>query len=409
MNTLSYLKYSAVSALLSLPLTLSADWSVVVDFEDYAITSDESAIQSEGWVFQDWDFAGFPDCAGTVDCTGVREIVSAPYGGNGKSISIRALNPDEENPANARAIAAFQMPSSAEVPLGGEATFYLRFAFEGYQLAHHFGLTTKTEPVSGSGEPRHNYSDLGPGVQVALHQAIERDTLAAWEDYQVHFWADATLEPDLDLEPGIWYELWFHIRNLSVAEGGGYYDLYIRGGDFGDGEPMYLPNPHDSALDDWGFRDKQDKPLVRFLTISNGYSADVAAGIAGDAIYFDDMYIDLAGKNLTTPDSTGTPTWAGLPIVDGWVVAGTKYFGWLNVVRKPWLYCLSTESYVYFPESYYSASGSWAYFLDYGEVSDVGGSSSTGWYFDSTLDTWVFIPGDPGAGSGWIYVIETGA
>jgi hypothetical protein len=142
----SLIKLSYTAAVSVAALNLSAQWVKIVDFDDYEVTACESClIDEKGWIFQDWDFIGFPQCVdGTNDCTGLRAIIPAPFGGTGNAMEIRAGDPAQSLVANARSITAFPLP--VEVPSGAVATFYMRFAIERNELAHHFGLAQNDAP-----------------------------------------------------------------------------------------------------------------------------------------------------------------------------------------------------------------------------------------------------------------------
>jgi hypothetical protein len=372
MNTLKNFSTGAVAALFC-ATAVQADWARIFDGEDSAVTSDESALEAEGWVFQDYDFAGFADCEGVIDCTGVREIITAPYDGNGNVVSIRATDPAVTGAANGRSASAFQFPDGVEVPSGEIATIYLRFAFEGYQVAHHFGFTSVTEPVSGPNTPTHNYSDLGPTTQVSLHQATTQETLAVYETYKNSWWTSVTQDATKILEPGVWYELWYQLDNATVAEGGGFFELYIRGGAWGDGEPVHLFNwvIADTSFTDWGFRDKEDAALTRFLNIANGGTPDAAMGQTQDAIYFDDMYVTVGEHVLTVPPiRTGGGGGIDWPDEEGESTVVPAFGTVWYVPGDNWYW---TSNYGFVWTGHYEQSG---YFYNYCPSDTV-----TGWYY----------------------------
>jgi hypothetical protein len=385
--------YFLLSGFCALGSALSADWSRVVDFEEYDLTDQESEIQAEGWIFQDYDFAGYPECVdGSRDCTGVREIVAAPYDGNGKAILIRGSDPEEVDPANTRSGSAF--PLGTEIPVGESAMFYLRFAAEGREISAHFGLTSDTGPMNDNADntaTRIDYPDLAVTSQVSFPS---RETLGVYNG----FWRDATLDSTEVISPETWYELWYHIRNESPSNGGGYFDIYIRGGVFTDVtllENPYLPS--DVTYTDWVFRDVQDKPLARFVNVSN--SGNPVEFVRSDAIFFDDMYLDLSvdgdTPNLTTP-----------PLRAGDVVTGPESlwddvqadsngwkqtpWGWVYDAKYPWIYQYPADAWLYILAE--GSTKNSIYFYD---------ASEGDWFWGSELyGAWHFNLQDPTYGNG---------
>lgn len=55
------------------------------------------------------------------------------------------------------------------------------------------------------------------------------------------------------------------------------------------------------------------------------------------------------------------PTWAGYPIVDGWVDTG-DWLGWLYVDFDPWIYSHTLKNFMFFPDEP-DANGAWMYVL----------------------------------------------
>lgn len=367
------------AGMLAAPIA-DAQWLKVFDADDWEVTADEADLQAHGWIFQDWDFVGYPACIdGTRDCTGVREVVPAPYGGKGNAVMIRGGDPNVVDPANSRPISAFPLPQT--IPLGGTATFYLKFAAGGVGLGAHFGLTATTAPTNDSGDTgaRHDYPNLATSAQVTLY---ERSTLGVYHG----FWSDATLDPELILETETWYELWYHITHAPSSEGGGYFELYIRGGAFGDGEPYHLKNPYDQPFTEWSFREVADAPLARFLNVQP--AGNPATNVPRtDPFYFDDMYLLLDEFSLEAPGDgdviTHESLWSSLEDYDGWKPGG---IGWLYDGFYPWIYH-GTAGWLYVsPEGatldsmyiFNLETGSWLWSSD----------SFSGWYYDYSSNSW---------------------
>jgi len=65
---------------------------------------------------------------------------------------------------------------------------------------------------------------------------------------------------------------------------------------------------------------------------------------------------------IETRDTGADPTWAGWPVVDGWVNTGS-FIGWLYVDggNPDWVRSLSLDKYIFLPESSVGNGGAWVY------------------------------------------------
>ncbi|MCD8481189.1 MAG: hypothetical protein LR015_00020 [Verrucomicrobia bacterium] len=70
---------------------------------------------------------------------------------------------------------------------------------------------------------------------------------------------------------------------------------------------------------------------------------------------------DIQIAVASTGEGGGDNSWAGFPIVDGWVDTG-DWLGWLYVEYAPWIYSQILNNFLYIPEEP-SAHGVWAYAL----------------------------------------------
>lgn len=340
----------------------SAEWTKVADFEDYNQTTDEAEFIAQGWIFQDWDYYGYPECVdGTKDCTGYRAVVAAPFGGSGNVFEIRAGDPTVNEPVNSRSITAFPLP--VEIPVNGTATFYQKVAFERPEAAHHWGLTVVAEPVNGPDEPHHGYGDLGTSTATDFFgNQLPRVHQGGW--------VGATEDLDGVMVPEIWYEFWYHISNNDQSLGSGVFELYIRGGVYE--EITHLPNytlPQDlidAGVTVWQFRNRVEEPITRWLNVTNtGNPAERYNGVG--AMYIDDMYIALDEFTLEVPDggTVNPDTWAGYPVLESGDCDTGSLLGWVNVNYKPYIFSYSLNQWMYIDESAVSSSGAWAYVFSF--------------------------------------------
>lgn len=382
---LKYLTLGGAVGLLAVT-ALHAEWTRVVDFESYELTTDESQIAEQGWLFQDYDFAGYVECTdGSRDCSGLRAIVEAPYeGGNGKAILVRAGDPDVVDPSNTRSVTAFDLPEP--IPFGEVGTFYMRFAVDSREISAHWGLTTYTEPGSDNGV-FHSYGDLATASQVAFDV---RETLGLYNGG----WVDATTNPDQVLATETWYEMWYQIHNVTD----GYADVFIRGGVFG--ELTHLKNPYLDGFTDWAFRDKREGPLARFLCIMVlGIPHQNPVRFGG--IFFDDMWINVgeltteqpdlrAGGGDDNPPPAPTSLWENVePEPDSdWKWTG---IGWVFDVAYPWIYHDSAQSWMYVAHEFSTLEGILLY-----------EDASQGWLWTSNAyGGWYYSYAGEGTWSDW--------
>lgn len=349
-------------------------WVEIQNFESLALSNDEAAIsQASGMIYQDWDFYRKPECEqGLWDCTGVREIIANPYG-DGTVLSLRGSPPDVF--WNARSMTAFPIPEEGHIPLGGKATFYLKFAIESFQLSTSFGFTDKVidpwvaRPVPPA-DQKHEYGDLRVTTQMrspdGVHQVYENFT-PGWKP---------SLAAPLAFEPGVWYEIWWHVDNQAEENGGGWFDIYVKGGAFGE-TPRILPNIYLPAeliaagITQWNFRSGTALgPITRFLNAMGTGTTDEANPAGTGAAYFDDIYV-YPGEYLLDAPTGDTPpksfftssVWYPFPNDTLWSLA-TPDFIWVGA--WPFVYN-------------YSGGGSWWYVFP--------GSEDDGFFFFNFADS----------------------
>lgn len=136
-----------------------------------------------------------------------------------------------------------------------------------------------------------------------------------------------------------WYSLWYVIRH-----GQNTFDLYIQGGDQFPEQTLLYENAE--------YRKKTFEPLITFaITTSAGNLADGLKSL--DNGYFDDIYVDITGANLTSPvGDTPTPTTAipgATELGDNW--ESHPVFGVYNVTFWPWAFHINLGFvYVFEPD-----------------------------------------------------------
>lgn len=401
---MKYTKYitACLVGMLAFPFvsSLQADWTKVVDFEDYDQLGCEECLTDLGWTFQDWDYFGYVECVnGANDCTGVRQVVDAPYGGNGQAIEVRGGSPDESLVANSRSVTAVDLPE--EIPAGSVATFYMRIAVERLEISTHFGLTQNTEPTNDSAPGvTHNYGDLG--TTTAIQLASGNEYIMVYDGW----WKASTEDDSKQFETETWYELWYLIQNNTLADGGGLFDLYVRGGPYE--EITHIVNPYlaqvavDAGITGWQFRNNIGEALKRFLVVTP--VGNPAADYSGTgAIYFDDMWMNVGEMTTEQPPiNTGgnggggdsvwdeVSTWLGgidgsqAPNIWtnglGWLTSssasadsvmfysnGDLGFFWSAEGVYPWFWSFDQNGWFYYYEGTGDGSGAWFYDFNAGQ------------------------------------------
>lgn len=353
-------KFALISLL---PLVAQAEWIPIVDFDSYSPGDGEAELMSRGWIIQDGDYFGFPQCVdGTNDCTGMREIVASPYnptGGSANSISVRATNPNETFGANSRSITAYPLPQ--EIPVDGKATVYFRFATEATAGTRNFALTDLI--MESSDTAVNTWGDqgvaisTGPDNVLRVHQGGYVPVLIDPQDPTAHH-----------TEINVWYEVWLHIDNQALSGGdflGSRYDMFIRGGKWS--EITHLKNTVDdfvaAEFTQWLFRRQADEPVRTFFFITTlGNPDDVIFGT--DAVFVNELAMFPDEFVLTVPEaSIGDEFWAGYPVDEnGWADTG-DWLGWVNTYSKPWILSLSLNQYIYMTEESVTSNGAWGYVI----------------------------------------------
>jgi hypothetical protein len=150
---------------------------------------------------------------------------------------------------------------------------------------------------------------------------------------------------------GEWMTIYLVVSNMEGNQTIKGYLRTIAGGI----EPILIP-VLDEIRDQWKFRVGRNQALTHFyLGSSNACDRGYASG---DIFLFDNVYIDYSGVNLDGDEPPGA-TWAGMPVVDGWVDTGS-FMG--NVYPMgDWVYIQRLGNWVYLPEANVGETGAWAY------------------------------------------------
>lgn len=169
----------------------------------------------------------------------------------------------------------------------GTGTIYGRYAKETDVVSPVWGTTPAATPAS--------YGDFS---QVFGH---------ATDSILIVYDGTGYKTTNFALAPRTWYEFWFVFDQPSNK-----YDLYIRGGEY-----TAITKIYSQAT----FRSKGTEPQKFFYARSTVGSLTAPAAV--DDVYYDDIYIDTTGANLTTPGSSSGGGTGGEQTDDGPVVIGT--------------------------------------------------------------------------------------
>lgn len=192
---------------------------------------------------------------------------------------------------NRKAIGFKALP--VPIPVGASFTLYTRVNVEYFPNNHSFGLSN----LSAEEIPEHNYDALEPTIRItdkAESDGQKNDgTLMVLSGYKSYskIIDPATGAAANPMEPGTWYEIWCVVNNAPVDAGGQRYDLYMRGGEFGEQQQVFA-----GAV----FRMQRALPLTYFMAISNTGPHDAPYGNGG--VRFDDIYM-ANGVKLTSPQN----------------------------------------------------------------------------------------------------------
>jgi hypothetical protein len=151
------------------------------------------------------------------------------------------------------------------------------------------------------------------------------------------------------------YSIWLVVDyNLN------YYQAYIEGGEWTERTLI-----SSTTEDIWLFRVNPgaDTVVDKFLVALSAGNIEAPKGL--DVTYFDNIYVDTAGENLTDPVGGGTAMGPGIfsefeLTTDGWVSTGS-WMGWVNTTNYPWCYSLAYNAYMYVNPDSNASAGAWVY------------------------------------------------
>ncbi len=195
-------------------------------------------------------------------------------------------------------------------------------------------------------------------------------------------------------QPQVWYRFWMVVNPVDFA-----WDLYTQGGEFEEVTRVT------TAVDTGYFwRNATFDPLRTFRLRLQGETADRTP--TGAPTYFDNLFLDRTGENLTLPPRPGGEVILRGPgvffdyiVADGWVDTG-DWMGWVTVDTYPFFYINVLDSWGY-SDGNASPFGAWVFMIDLNGTSGNGGGDGPGIFSAFSVDDgWV----DTGDWMGMVYV-----
>lgn len=277
--------------LLAAPVVF-AQWTLVDDFEQNNLND---------WWFTDHIKVG-DDPLSVPD--GVRQIIGDPIDGGGNLVFFYSAGPPNSF-GNIRS--GSNRPLPFELPVGtvgspNTVTFYMRFAPGGTSLDFNFGLSDVAQD-RGIIDPRGGplpFNTFEYQVRISL-----ADFLVPTVRFAGSFENAVGVSP---VAPLTWYEIWLVI-NLQPTDS--FWQAYIKGGpEFPELTRLEVTievSGTPFTINNFLSRNNDDESLKTVLIAANAGNEDLSVIGGTDPMFFDDMYVDPTGENLTSPMAQATP------------------------------------------------------------------------------------------------------
>lgn len=347
--------------------TLSfAEWVVLDDFEReinnaplYPEIDLSNSLASHGWLFFSDDVADInpEQCSeNPAGCIGIRQHMVDPWDSGNKVMMLQ--NAPEGIDWSGRQYTYMYLPM--EAPKESVITIYHRIAFEeesGPAMTWGAWVQSQERPEEGTWPPApdaaFNSFDWG---NIVTRWRMLIDGFLQTEDGFAS--PEENVLSNAPMEANVWYDLFHVIDNANET-----YDLYARGGEFGDEvvKIFFGSSLFGTDTAQWsGFYDYGVGAIMLIPNTFNGTGTN-------SPIYLDDFRVDYDGENLEVAagggGTGGMEPWFGYtPDAEGWVNA-EDWMGWLNVLGAPWVYSLSLQGWTYIPSEQSLEGGGWVYVM----------------------------------------------
>lgn len=190
--------------------------------------------------------------------------------------------------------------------------------------------------------------------------------------------------------PQTWYRFWMVVNPLDFT-----WNLFVQGGEIEEITQV-------TTNYDW--RNLVFDPLETFRLRVQGNTA--TASSTGAPTFFDNLFLDRTGQNLTLPPRTGGEVIVMGPgifspyvVTDGWVDTG-DWMGWVTVDNYPFVYIYDFDSWAY-AAGISSPRGAWIFVVDLSEPTTPAGEAGPGVFSGYSVENgWV----DTGDWMGMVFV-----
>ena len=226
-----------------------------------------------------------------------------------------------------------------------------------------------------------------------------------------------------DQASNAWYRFWMVVNPVDFT-----WNLHVQGGEFAEVTQV---------TSNYSWRNLTFDPLRTWRMRLGGNAGDNAT--TGAPTYFDNLFLDRTGENLTLPPrpggeviTMGPGIFSDYVVNDGWVDTG-EWMGWVTVDTYPFFYVHDLDGWAYAGGGDASA-GAWVFVADmdntHGTEAATMGSGifsdyvpSNGWvdtgnwmgmvYIESyphvymlSLNTWALSSEEALSSGAWVYVFK---
>ncbi len=301
---------------------------------------------------------------------GIVDIVNRPFGGEGRSLATSA------------GFGLFNdfhvWMSMPPIEQGTDGTVYLEFAQTDEANNTVFGTIIAEDPIGDTLPRWGNF------------YALARASFGSFDIYDLNGYVNIDF-----IESATWYQIWMHVDN-ALDE----FSLYVKGGKWEEQTLVY-----EGAI----FRNEISiSPMINFLIIQA--AGNQTNPTSGQYVYWDNLYVDPTGLNLTVPevdvdpvdpvenpfDALAVGEWTVVEhfgLTYGFAEAGDWGYhyelGFLFTDSFPWLYH-PEEGFVYYEDGDYEGEGLILYSINRGWIGL--NASNPGWIYIYSEGEWV----DPG-------------
>ncbi len=338
---------STLTLVTLLPIFASADWQLVRDFNDGSL---------DGVNTKDTNHSEQHDTIGVID------VVPRPYDDQGGMALATSAGFGLYNDYHVW----LSIPPIAD---GADGTVYIEFAQSDQSNNTAWGTTNVANPGDNDARWGNFY-------------ALVRSNFGEFDVYDFSGYVNTG-----SLAAQTWYRMWFHVDN-QLDE----LTVYIQGGEWEQQTEVYTQAifRNEISVDD----------MVNFLIIQA--AGNLTNPTSGQYVYWDNLFVDTTGLNLSDPEAGEQPIIEDNPfddlVADGWTdlgdygdfygfqeESGWAYnfsLGFVNTDEYPWLYSSEIGFFSFVEGDYKSEEGIYLFAPEHGWLNVGVGYWSSLWLFD---------------------------